>query len=307
MKSSWSILYSIFFASVLAIVPVHSQNTATPQVKEGFQYLQTENFELARATFSNILRIEPDNLQARLGLAIAFGGLEKFGDASREIAKLLARNPKDTKLLEMAAQAFWRQKRLAEAESVLKRRLDLGGGTDSLWAMYGDVLDSQKKTIEALSAYEKAVALNPDSIDLRYALGSLYWKQIRFDDAEREFLEILRRKPDEPRASFNLGDIYLTKGEHSRAIPFLETAAKHFGNEFDPLLALGKAYLAINKYEKAIWLLNRCIELRPEVPEGFYHLGQALQRSGRRDEAKSAFAKAQELQEAKRKSERIPN
>ena len=75
MKSSWSILYSIFFASVLAIVPVHSQNTATPQVKEGFQYLQTENFELARATFSNILRIEPDNLQARLGLAIAFGGL----------------------------------------------------------------------------------------------------------------------------------------------------------------------------------------------------------------------------------------
>ena len=65
----------------------------------------------------------------------------------------------------MAAQSFWQQRRFAETETVLKRRLDLGDETAELWALYGDALDAQKKTIEAVSAYQKAVELKPDSID----------------------------------------------------------------------------------------------------------------------------------------------
>jgi len=216
---------------------------------------------------------------------------------------LLARSPKDAKLLEMAAQTFWQQKRYAETEKVLKRRLDLDGATAELWALYGDALDAQKKTIEAVAAYEQAVKKNPDSINYRYALGSLYWKQIRYDDATREFTQILKRQPNEPRASFNLGDIYLTNGEAAKAIPFLETAVEIFPEEFDTRFALGRAYLLTNKYQTAIEQLESAVKLRPEIAEGFYQLGLALQKSGRREEAKIVFKKTQELQKAKRAAE----
>jgi tetratricopeptide (TPR) repeat protein len=303
MNSLTAKIYFIFIVTVLAIAPVFSQVDAGERMQKGFQFLQNEDYQSAAATFSAVLHAEPGNDRARLGLAIALVGLEKPAEASREIAKLLARSPKDAKLLEMAAQTFWQQKRFAETEKVLKRRLDLGGETADLWALYGDALDAQKKTIEAVNAYERAVKNDPVSINYRYALGSLYWKQFRYEDATREFTEILRRQPNEPRASFNLGDIYLTNGDAAKAVPFLEIAVKNFPDEFDTRFALGRAYLLTNKYQTAIEQLEAAVKLRPEIAEGFYQLGLALQKSGRREEAKIAFKKAQELQKAKRDSE----
>ena len=301
---SW--LKLLGFLLLSCSVSVYSQNGSANEIQNGYELLKGERFDSAISVFSNVLRADPDSYQARLGLAIALVGVDKYSDASREIAKLLARTPNDARLLELAAQTFWQQKRLSEAETVLKRRLNMGNERPDIWSLYGDVLDAQKRTIEAVSAYEKAVSLDPNSIDLRYALGSLYWKRIRYDDAEREFLEVLRRQPNEPRSSFNLGDIYLSKGDASKALPYLETAVRAFPDEYDTRLALGKADLATNKFAEAIEQLQAAIKLRPDIAEGHYQLALSLQKAGRRDEAKAEFKTTQELQKAKRESETVP-
>lgn len=277
--------------------------TGSNYYQQGLENLNRQDFAAAARFFQIALQTAPENEKARRGLAIALIGIEKFPEASRELAKLLAHSPRDPNLLEMAAQSFRQQNRFVEAEIVLRRRLNLGDERAELWTLLGDVLDAQKKTAVASTAYENAVRLAPDSIDFRYALGSLYWKQIRYDAAEKEFLEILRRQPNEPRASFNLGDIYLTNGEAVKAVPFLEIAVKNFPGEFDTHFALGRAYLLTNKYQTAIERLEIAVRLRPEIAEGFYQLGLALQKNGRREDAKTAFKKAQELQKAQRDSE----
>jgi tetratricopeptide (TPR) repeat protein len=303
---SLSVLAFICIFIFLICLSVQAQ-TDSNYYRQGLDNLNRQNFAAAVLSFQTVLKVSPTDDKARYGLAIALIGVENFPEASRQIAILLVRSPKDPNLLEMAAQSFWRQKRFAEAETVLRRRLNLGDERAELQALFGDVLDAQKKTAEAASAYEKAVKLAPDSIDLRYALGSLYWKQVLYDAAEKEFLEILRRQPNEPRASFNLGDIYLSSGNAAKALPFLETAAKAFTNEYDTPLALGRALLALKKFEAAIAELQIAVKLRPEIVEGYFQLGQALQRFGRREEAKIAFTKAQDLQKAKRASENVTN
>ncbi len=271
------------------------------------QFVQEQKFAEAVAPLQTVLFYENDNETARKALALALIGTDRFAEASREIAKLLAKNPNDEKLLEFAAQNFLLQKRYKEAEIILRRRVELENLTPEIWARFGDTLDAQKKTNEAIAAYEKAVALTPDSITLRYALGALFWKAIRYDEAEKVFLEILKREPNEPRASFNLGDIYLTRGEAEKAVPFLETAMKAFPDEFDTRFALGRAYLSVGQTEKAVEELQTAVKLNPQIAEGFYHLGRALQRAGRSDEAKKATAKAQELQKLKLESESLKN
>ncbi len=94
MKSLLTKIYLIFFAAVLATAPVFSQTNSGERLQTGFQFLQSEDFQSAATVFSVVLRAEPDNDKARLGLAIALVGLEKPAEASREIAKLLARSPK---------------------------------------------------------------------------------------------------------------------------------------------------------------------------------------------------------------------
>ena len=283
----------------------YSQVDYSVQLKVGLEYLKAGNFQSAYKSFKEILDKDSPNDQAQRGLAIALIGLDKFPEASREIAKLLVRSPKDINLLEMAARTFWQQKRLVEAEIVLKRRLDLNAENSELWALYGDVLDAQKKTDQAIPAYQNAVSLNPDSITLRYALGSLFWKAIRYDDAEKIFLDILKRQPNEPRASFNLGDIYLTNGEATKAVPLLKVAVAEFPNEFDTRFALGRAYLATNQTDLAITEFESAIKIDNQISEGYFYLGRALQRAGRKEEAKKAVVKAQELQKQKLASESL--
>lgn len=275
--------------------------------KQGVENLNRQDFAAAARLFQMALQASPGDDKARRGLAIALIGVDKFPEASREIAKLLARFPNDTDLLEMAAQNFWRQKRFGETEIVLRRRLKLGKEQAELWVLLGDALDAQKKTPEAAAAYENAVKLEPESIDLRYALGSLYWKQLKYEEAEKVFLEILRRQPDEPRASFNLGDIYLTNGNAAKALPLLEKAARAFPDEYDTRLAFGRALAGVKKFEQAITELQFAVKLRPEIVDGYFQLGRALQSGGRREEAKAAFVKAQELQKAQRATEKVTN
>ncbi|MDQ6785684.1 MAG: tetratricopeptide repeat protein [Acidobacteriota bacterium] len=300
----WLVIFLFFgFAQTISI----EAQTLSESVyyKQGLNYLNQQNFSAAARSFQLALQSAPDDDLARRGLAIALVGAEKFPEASREIAKSLALAPKDGKLLELAAQCFWQQKRFAETEIVLQRRLKLGDERAELWSLYGDALDVQKKTIQAVTAYENAVRLAPNSITLRYALGAFYWKLIRYDDAEREFLKILSVQPNEPRASFNLGDIYLTQGDAAKSLPFLETAAKAFPDEFDTRFALGRALLATNKPEAALVELQAAVKLKPDIAEGHFHLGRALQRAGRRTEAKSEMQKAQSLQNAQRSKEQI--
>jgi tetratricopeptide (TPR) repeat protein len=305
MRNRLNLLILLTFCFLTFPQIYFAQIDLSAQLGTGFEYIKTRNFQSAYKTFKEILDKDAGNDQARRGLVIALIGTDKFAEASREIAKLLAKFPNDINLLEISARTFWQQQRYVEAEIVLKRRLALNAENSELWALYGDVSDAQKKPEQAISAYQKAVLLKPDSITLLYALGSLYWKSIRYDEAEKIFSDILQREPNEPRASFNLGDIYLTKGEFAKAVPLLEVAAKAFPAEFDTRFALGRAYLATNKPAPAIIEFESAIKLNDQVSEGYFYLGRALQRVGRKAEAKKAVVKAQELQKQKLASESL--
>lgn len=249
------------------------------------------------------LSLEPNNDGARRALALALVGQEKYQEASREIAQLLFRSPEDAALLELAAKSFLAQRRYQEAATVLQRRLRLPNPTAFLWSQYGDALDGSGRTPEALDAYRKSVALDPESTITRYGLGYLHWKLYQYDDAERELLEVLRRTPNEPRASFTLGDLYLTRGDAQRALPLLETARTAYPNEFDTRFALGRALLLTGKLEPGIEELKAAVTLDATIADGHFQLGRALMKAGRTDEGKQELQKAQELHNQQRRNE----
>src|SRR4029450_7176105 len=103
--------------------------------------VRKNQFSAAILPLRRTLALEPENDAARRSLVLALIGTEKYQEANRELARLLARTPNDAALLELAAQSFVKQRRFSEATIVLKRRLDLEGATSQLWAQYGDALD----------------------------------------------------------------------------------------------------------------------------------------------------------------------
>jgi tetratricopeptide (TPR) repeat protein len=249
------------------------------------------------------LVLEPNNDGARRALAIALMGQEKYQEASREIAQLLFHAPEDAALLELAARSFMQQRRYQEAATVLQRRLRVPNTTAFLWSQYGDALDGAGRTPEALEAYKNAVKLDPESTITRYGLGYLHWKLYQYDDAERELLEVLRRSPNDPRASFTLGDLYLTRGDAQRALPLLETAQASYPNEFDTRFALGRALVLTGKLKEGVEELRTAVKLDDTIADGHFQLGRALMKTGLTEEGKRELQKAQALHDRQRQNE----
>jgi tetratricopeptide (TPR) repeat protein len=150
------------------------------------------------------------------------------------------------------------------------------------------------------------VELAPDSTITRYGLGYLYWKLYRYDEAERELTDVLRRDAKDPRAAFTLGDLYLTRQDAKRAIPLLEIAASAYPDEFDTRFALGRALILSGDTKRGIEELRAAVKLDGSIADGHFQLGRALVQSGHRDEGKRELDRARELKEAKRAAERLP-
>jgi choline-sulfatase len=76
------------------------------------------------------------------------------------------------------------------------------------------------------------------------------------------------------------------------AIPILEQVLKEEPNTFIASLQLGRAYMALKEYQKAIMPLQNLVEKKPEDAFARYELGCALVKTGRWDEARPHFEAA---------------
>jgi len=274
-----------------------------PYFNLGLTLVRKGNYKNAIPPLRQTLDLDPDNHGAKRALAVALIGAERHSEATPVIGQLVSGFPEDPALLELAAQHYLRERLYADAVTVLRRRLALPKTTSFLWAQYGDALDGAGRTPEAAEAYRKAVEMDPESTLTRYGLGYLYWKLYRYDDAERELVEVLRRAPKDPRASFTLGDLYLTKGDAQHALPFLEVARLSYPNEFDTRFALGRALVLTGSLERGIEELRAAVVIDGAIADGHFQLGRALMKAGKTDEGKKELQKAQQLHDKQRKTE----
>jgi tetratricopeptide (TPR) repeat protein len=251
-----------------------------PYFNLGLTLVRKGDYADAISPLQQALRLAPGNDGARRALAIALIAGEKFAEASREIAQLLFRSI-----------------------TVLQRRLLLPNTTAFLFSQYGDALDGAGRTPEALQAYRKAVELDPESTLTRYGLGYLHWKLYQYNEAEQQLLEVLRRAPNDPRASFTLGDLYLTRGEAERSLALLEVARVAYPNEFDTRLALGRALVLTGNLDRGIDELKAAVSLDEAIADGHFQLGRALIKAGRTEEGKVTLQRAQALHDQQRKKE----
>lgn len=114
----------------------------------------------------------------------------------------------------------------------------------------------------AIDCYKRAVALDPTREDTRTSLAKLYYFEKRYEEAQREYEQVVRLNPN---------------------------AANRF--------SLGQAYMANGRYSDAEEQFKKVQALEPQKPGGYYGLGQSYARRGLFDEAVMAFKEAIGVQE----------
>ena len=70
---------------------------------------------------------------------------------------------------------------------------------------------------KAIEAYRKAIELNPGAAGALVNLGTIYYRQRKYEDAESQYLKAVQVDANYPLAHYNLGNLYDEQGDLTHA------------------------------------------------------------------------------------------
>ena len=142
-----------------------------------------------------------------------------------------------------------------------------------------------KRSIDALmSAY-------PDSARAHQAMGENYFVLRQFPQAEKEYAEALKQRPDLPGLHLELGLVYAGAAQWDKAEEAFRFEAKLQPGSAEAAYRLGAALLQQGKGREARAELERADHLQPDMPETLYSLGKAASLEGNSTLAEKSWAR----------------
>jgi tetratricopeptide (TPR) repeat protein len=170
--------------------------------------------------------------------------------------------------------------------------------TEAIIAL-GNVLRSRKQFKEAAEVYSKVL----DGIKeptrqhwtLFYFRGICYERAKDWPKAEKDLQKALELYPDQPQVLNYLGYSWVDQGLYlDRAVQMIRRAVELRPNDGYIVDSLGWAYYRLGRFDEASTELERAIELKPEDPVINDHLGDTYWKIGRELEARFQWRHARD-------------
>jgi tetratricopeptide (TPR) repeat protein len=141
----------------------------------------------------------------------------------------------------------------------------------------------KKKYDQATTLLQQIVQTDKGDFQAWTALGSIYFAQEKFSDAEQAYLHAIEIKPESGRAQLNLGRLRSSQKRYDEAIDPLTKAVELLPTSGEANLLTGECYLQLKKGSKAIPYLNEAAKLGR--PEAHLRLGWLYNAAGMKDKA----------------------
>ena len=144
--------------------------------------------------------------------------------------RAMAQVNKDKKAYEnyQKAQKLAGEKKYIDAQGYVDQSIAQQPKENLFWEMKGQLLLQQKKTGEAIGAFDKAIQANPKYFKPYALRGIAYYEDGKRDLAEKDLTTSQRYLPTQI-ATYYLGEISLAKGNKSQAAQYFQQAAQGGG------------------------------------------------------------------------------
>jgi tetratricopeptide (TPR) repeat protein len=116
---------------------------------------------------------------------------------------------------------------------------------------------------EAIAAYEKTLALQPNDAETRQTLAALYQAAGREEAALANLETALAQKPDDFRLAFNLAQARFKRQEYDKAIALLSRFRQLESADGNALELLGEAQSRLGRHREALQTFEQLIAARP--------------------------------------------
>ena len=277
-------------------------------VRLGEAYLDRDRAADAERLFTHGREIAPESAAVLEGLGRARLALGDQAGAVELLERVLALDPEATRVHYRLALAYRGLGDQQRAERHLERRGDGRPGlSDPLMQDYYWLLESAdayhnrgrlameaEEYAAAVEMFRLGLGLDPDSAEIRHALGlALYWMGDG-DGAVAEFEETLRRTPDHAQTHLSLA-IFLAQQRRFRdALTYFAAAAEHDPARVEAHVGRAEMLRNLGDLAASVTHWRQVVTLDPADAASWIEGATALIRLERLDEARVWLADARE-------------
>lgn len=236
----------------------------------GLGRAQEANGDLERALRSFLRASEsaPDSGPVRYALAMAYRSMERVADAERHLALAQSGSPDAPNFQDPLLERIWSLRQ--------DKRWHLQQGLD---------LEAEGQHADAISAYQRAVSLDPNYLQAHVNLVAAFGRLGRHADAERHYRQALGLDAEAVELHINWGTLQATRGEYADAIRSFRRGLAINPNSADLHADLGSVLQQTGDSAQAASHLRRAVELEPRHRLAHFNLARILIASDRVPEA----------------------
>jgi tetratricopeptide (TPR) repeat protein len=264
------------------------QATAREHLDKGNQLAAKQKFPEAIIEFRRAVQADPRLGPARLQLAISYATTGDGVNALREYARAAELMPEDDSTQTKAGNFMLLAGRFQDAQGIAERMLKRNAKNVDAQILIANSLAGLKDIDGAVSAFEKAVEMDPNRSSTYTELGSVQFEKGDRDKAEAAFRKAIDIDPKSADAHLALANYLWLTGDVERSAAEMKQTVALDPNHLSGNRALAMYYL-VSKQEAAAENHLKTVATRSPGPDGTYFLAEYYLRLGRVDDARATL------------------
>jgi protein O-GlcNAc transferase len=234
----------------------------------------------------------PSATEQKLQQAIAFHQRGMLTEAERIYEEILRQRPKHFDALHLLGVLACQKKDLGRGEQLIAQAIKVDPDNAPAYLNRGNALKDLRRLDEALSCYNKAVALKSNLVDAHSNRSIVLYYLGRLDEALASYDRTIALKPDHAEACNNRGIVLLDLNRPEEALISCEKAIAHKPDYAEAYSNRGNTLYALKRLDEALSSYDRAIALRPSLVDAHCNRGNTLHDLGRIEEALASCDKA---------------
>ena len=145
---------------------------------------------------------------------------------------------------------------------------------------------------QAIGAFEQILKLKPDNANAHYNLGKVYQEKGLIRKAIDSYIKAVQLKPNYEEAYFNLGVVLQEQGKLDEAIDaYTKTLTINPDND-GAHINMGNAFRDYGNLQEAIDAYHKALVINPDLTAAYINMGNAFKDQNKLEDAIDAYKKA---------------
>ena len=237
------------------------------------QYHQKNNLNEAKKIYLQILKINPNHVNAFNNLGAAYKQLGEFEKAKSCFEKVVQLNPNDVDGHNNLGLLLFELKEIQKAKSFFEKTIQLNPNYVEAHNNLGTIFNELKEFQKAKDCYERAIQLNPNYVEAHNNLGTIFNELKEFQKAKDCYERAIQLNPNYAIALYNLGVIFKQFGLSRKAVGYFEKAIAINPNYAAAYNGLGIIFQELgNNIKKAKNCFEKALKINPNYTDIYWNL-----------------------------------